>query len=135
MPIYGLDAAGNAAYIDSTGAGSIGDPYIVKNDLETSELKSAFVNASGNADIVSGVTSTKLRVMSMAITTSGACNVRLQSGGSVDLTPRFFMPANGNMTISNPLGLFESASGAKLNAVLSGSTSYGVMVAYREVPA
>lgn len=135
MAIYGLDANGDAAYVEATGAGTVGDPYIVKNDAFSSELKSAFVAASGSADVITAVTSTKLRVMAMAITASGACTVRLQSGGSANLTPSFFLPANGNITWSNSLGLFESVAGQKINAVLSGSTSYGVMLTYREVPA
>jgi len=31
--LYGLDAAGNAAYVKATGAGTNGDPFIVNHDL------------------------------------------------------------------------------------------------------
>lgn len=131
--LYGLDAAGNAAYIRATGAGAIGDPFIVNNDLFTSELKSAFVSASGSADVIAAVSSRKLRVMAMTITSVSGCTVKLQSGASTDKTPPFHIAANGNLVQSNPLGLFESVISEKINAVVSGTTTYTVMLSYREV--
>lgn len=133
--LYGLDAIGNAAYVKATGTGTDVDPYVVQNDAFTSQLKSAFVAASANADVVAAVASTKLRVLSLAITAASGCTVKLQSGASTDKTPPFHIGANGNISISNSLGLFESASGEKINAVLSGTTNYTVFVSYREVPA
>lgn len=131
--LYGLDAAGNAAYIRATGAGAIGDPFIVNNDLFTSELKSAFVSASGSADVIAAVSSSKLRVMAMTITSVSGCTVKLQSGASTDKTPPFHIAANGNLVQSNPLGLFEGIISEKINAVVSGATTYTVMLSYREV--
>jgi len=131
--LYGLDAAGNAAYVRATGAGAVGDPFIVNNDLFTSELKSAFVSASGNADVITAVSSRKLRVMAMTITSISGCTVKLQSGASTDKTPPFHIAANGNLVQSNPLGLFESVISEKINAVVSGTTTYTVMLSYREV--
>jgi len=131
--LYGLDAAGNAAYVKATGAGTNGDPFIVNHDLISSELKSAFVSASGNADVVAAVSGSKLRVMAMTITTLSGCTVKLQSGASTDKTPPFHLAANGNLTQANGLGLFDSIASEKLNAVVSGSTVYTVMLSYREV--
>jgi len=131
--LYGLDAAGNAAYVKATGAGTNGDPFIVNHDLISSELKSAFVSASGNADVVAAVSGSKLRVMAMTITTLSGCTVKLQSGASTDKTPPFHLAANGNLTQANGLGLFDSVASEKLNAVVSGSTVYTVMLSYREV--
>ena len=131
--LYGLDAAGNAAYVRATGAGAVGDPFIVNNDLFTSELKSAFVSASGNADVITAVSNRKLRVMAMTITSISGCTVKLQSGASTDKTPPFHIAANGNLVQSNPLGLFESVISEKINAVVSGTTTYTVMLSYREV--
>jgi hypothetical protein len=131
--LYGLDAAGNAAYVKATGAGTNGDPFIVNHDLITSELKSAFVSASGNVDVVAAVSGSKLRVTALTITSLSGCTVKLQTGGTADRTPPFHLGANGNLTQSNPLGLFESVSSEKLNAVVSGSTIYTVMLSYREV--
>lgn len=133
--LYGLDAAGNIAYVKSTGTGTNGDPYIVQNDAFINSLKSAFVATSGNADVVAAVASNKIRVLGLAITSASNGTVKLQSGGSTDKTPPFHIVANGNLTLSNSLGLFETAVGEKLNAVVSGTTNYTVMVAYREVPA
>jgi hypothetical protein len=131
--LYGLDAAGNAAYVKATGAGTNGDPFVVNHDLVSSEVKSAFISASGNVDVVTAVSGSKLRVMAMTITTLSGCTVKLQSGASTDKTPPFHLGANGNLTQSNPLGLFDSATSEKINAVVSGSTVYTVMLSYREV--
>ena len=131
--LYGLDAAGNAAYVKATGAGTNGDPFIVNHDLITTELKSAFVSASGNVDVVAAVSGSKLRVLAMTITSLSGCTVKLQSGGSTDVTPPFHLGVNGNLTQANDLGLFESVASQKLNAVVSGSTVYTVMLSYREV--
>lgn len=131
--LYGLDAAGNAAYVKATGAGTNGDPFIVNHDLISSELKSAFVSASGNVDVVAAVSGSKLRVMAMTITALSGCTVKLQSGASADKTPPFHLGANGNLTQGNGLGLFESNASEKLNAVVSGTTVYTVMLSYREV--
>ena len=131
--LYGLDAVGNAAYVKATGAGGDSDPYLVHNDAFTSALKSAFVSASGNADVVTAVSGSKLRVMAMTITSLSGCTVKLQSGASADVTPPFHLGDNGNLTQANSLGLFDSIAGEKLNAVVSGSTVYTVMLSYREV--
>lgn len=133
--LYGLDAVGNAAYVKATGAGGDSDPYLVHNDAFTSALKSAFVSASGNVDVIAAVTGSKLRVMAMTITSLSGCTVKLQSGASSDKTPPFHLGANGNLTQANSLGLFESATSEKINAVVSGSTTYSVMLSYREVVA
>lgn len=133
--LFGLDAAGNAAYIKAVGAGSIGDPYIVSNDLLISaQLKSAFVSStSGTAEVIPLAASTKFRVMAMTITSLSGCTVKLQSGASTPKTPPFHIAANGNLVQSNPLGLFESAIGENINVVVSGTTTYTVMLSYREV--
>jgi hypothetical protein len=133
--LYGLDAGGNAAYVKATGAGSNGDPFLVQNDAFTTQMKSAFITGSASADVVAAVGSTKLRVMSMAITAVSGCTVKIQSGGSTDKTPPFHITPDGNLTLSNTLGLFESGTGEKLNAVVSGTTTYSVMLTYREVTA
>lgn len=131
--LYGLDAGGNAAYVKATGAGSTGDPFIVQNDAFSTEMKSAFVTASGNIDVIAAVSSAKLRVMAMTITSASNSTVQLQSGGSTNKTPAFHIAANGNLTQSNSIGLFDSNVSEKINAVVSGTTSYAVMLTYREV--
>lgn len=133
--LYGLDAGGNAAYVRSTGTGSNGDPFIVQNDAFSTEVKSAFVTASGNVDVITAVASNKLRVMAMTITSASNGTVQLQSGGATNRTPAFHIAANGNLTQANAIGLFESNTGEKINAVVSGTTAYTVMLTYREVTA
>jgi hypothetical protein len=133
--LFGLDAAGNIAYVKATGTGTDGDPYLVQNDLVSNALKSAFVSAASGVDVVTAVSGSKLRVMAMTITASSGCTVKLQSGGSSDRTPPFHIGANGNLTQSSALGLFESATSEKINAVVSGTTVYTVMLSYREVVA
>jgi len=133
--LYGLDAVGNAAYVKATGAGGDSDPYLVHNDAFTNSLKSAFVTNSGNADVIAAVSGSKLRVMAMTVTSLSGCTVQLQSGGSSNVTPPMHIGANGNLTQSNSLGLFESVTSEKINAVVSGSTIYTVMLSYREVVA
>jgi hypothetical protein len=133
--LYGLDALGNAAYVKATGAGTNADPYVVQNDLHNTGLKSAQITNTASADVIAAVSSTKLRVLAMAITASSGCTVKLQSGASTDKTPPFHLGNNGSITLSNPLGLFESATGEKINAVVSGTTTYSVFLTYREVAA
>lgn len=131
--LYGLNAIGQVAYIKATGTGTNEDPFVVQNDLYNAGLKSAIVSSSSNADVVAAVAATKLRVLSMAITAVSGCTVKLQRGGSTDLTPPFHIGAGGNLVISNPLGLFETAVNEKINAVVSGTTTYTVFLSYREI--
>ena len=133
--LYGLDAVGNPAYIKATGIGSDADPFIVAHSIVEPTLKSAFISSSGNVDVVAAVSGSTLRVMAMTITSLSGCTVKLQSGASTDKTPPFHLGANGNLTQANGLGLFESVVSEKLNAVVSGSTVYTVMLSYREVVA
>jgi hypothetical protein len=133
--LYGLDAGGNAAYVKSTGAGSNTDPFIVQNDAFCTEVKSAFVTATGTINIVPLVASTKLRVMAMTITAVSGCTVKIQSSGATltDKTPPFHIGANGNLTQANAIGLFDSNTGEGLTMVASGITTYAAMLTYREV--
>lgn len=131
--LYGLDAIGNAAYVKATGAGSNADPYVVQNDLVNTGLKSAFVATTSGVDVVAAVGAAKLRVLSMAITAVSGCTVKLQRAGSSDMTPPFHLAANGNLTLANPLGLFETGVNEKINAVVSSPVAYTVFLNYREI--
>lgn len=133
MALFGLDAAGNSAYVQADGQGTTSTPYIMQHDLLTRSMKSAFASGTASADVVAGVTDKSIRVTSLIITATAACTLKLQSGGSTDITPAFRLPADGNLTITNELGLFETAAGEKLNAVVSAGGDYTVMVTYREV--
>ena len=133
--LYGLDAVGNAAYVKATGAGGDSDPYLVHNDSFTNELKSAFVAASSDADVIAAVSGSKLRVIAMTITTDSGGTVKLQSGASTDKTPPFHLGVNSNLTQADSLGIFDSIVSEKINAVVSGTTNYTVMLSYREIVA
>lgn len=131
--LYGRDAFGADAYLRSTGTGTNADPFIVAHDVFSSEVKSAFVTASGNADLIAAVSAKKLRILAIAITASDACTLKLQSGASSDLSPAWHLAPSGNFTLACELGLMESATGEKINAVLSGTANYTAFVSYREV--
>lgn len=131
--LYGRDALGADSYLQATGAGTNADPFLVAHDVVCSTLKTAFITASGNADVIASVNDKKLRILAIAITASDACTVQLQSGGAVDKTPPWPIAASGNFTLSNELGVLETGTGEKLNAVLSGTANYTVFVSYREV--
>jgi hypothetical protein len=133
MALFGLDAAGNTAYVQAGGLGTSADPYVLKHDLVSTEIKSAWVASTSGVDLVSGVTSKKLRVLNLAITATSGCTVQIQSGGSSNLTPAIPVQASGSFVLTNPLGIFETIPGEKLNTVVSSGASYQVMVTYREV--
>lgn len=133
MALFGLDAAGNTAYVQAGGDGSNTNPYVLQHDLLSREIKSAFVASTSGVDLVSGVTGRKLRVVNMAITATSGCTVQIQSGGSTALTPAFPIQTSGSLVLSNPLGLFDSVLSEKLNTVVSSGASYQVLVTYREV--
>lgn len=133
MSLFGLDAAGNSAYVQADGQGTTSTPYIMQHDLLTRSMKSAFASGIVDADVVAGVANKSIRVTSLVISAASGCTVQLQSGGTTDLTPAFPIVTSGNLAISNELGLFQTAAGEKLNAVVSSGGDYSVMVTYREV--
>jgi len=133
MALFGLDAAGNTAYVQAAGDGSNTNPYVLQHDLLSGDIKSAFVASTSGVDLVSGVTGKALRVVNLAITATSGCTVQIQSGGATNLTPAFPIPASGSLVMSNPLGLFDAVLSEKLNTVVSSGADYQVMVTYREV--
>lgn len=133
MALFGLDAAGNTAYVQAGGLGTTTDPYVLQHDLLSREIKSAWVASTSGVDVTSGVTGKKLRVLNATITATSGCTVQFQSGGSTNLTPAFPVQTSGSLVMGNPLGLFETVVGEKLNVVASSGASYQVFVTYREV--
>lgn len=134
MPnLYGRDANGNDAYIQAQGSGTALSPYATVHDLLGFGILSAQAEASGNTDIVTAVSGYKIRVLGLVVSASAACSVRFQTGGSGNLSPNFRIPSGDTVTIANSLGLFETTTGDKLNAVLSGTANYGILCTYRLV--
>jgi hypothetical protein len=131
--LYGRDALGADSYLSATGSGTNADPFVVAHDVFCSVQKSAFIAASGNADLIAAVSNKKLRVMAIALTASDACTLKVQSGGSNDKTPPWHIAPSGNFSLASDLGLFDSGTGEKLNVVLDGTANYTAFVSYREV--
>lgn len=131
--LYGRDAIGGDAYLQATGAGTNVDPFLVGHDVLCKVLKTAQISNTASADLVALVADKKIRVINLVLTASANCTIKLQSGGSTDLTPAFHLLANGHIAISNELGVIETLVGEKLNVVLAGSATYTAFVTYREV--
>ena len=129
--LKGGDKDGNDWYVRGTGAGSNADPFTAQNDLFTSSQLTQPFSLSASGDIITAVTGSKIRVVSLLITASAAITVKFQRAGTTDLTGALYLPANGSISISNPLGLFETGTGERLNAVLTGTGTYTGFVTYR----
>jgi len=130
-PLYGRDANGNDAYINAAGSGTASSPYSTVHDTVAFGLLSAQVDGSASADVVAAVSGYKVRVLGLALTADAPCSLRFQTGGSGNLTPRLRVPSGDTVTIANAMGLFDTTAGDKLNVVLSGTASYGVLCTYR----
>jgi hypothetical protein len=134
MALFGLDAGGTAAYVQAAGVGTEAQPYILQHDLLPSGIKSAWQASTSGEVLVSGIASTKVRVLNVVLTATSGGTVQFRSGASgVTLTPPMFVQSSGNMTFGMPLGLFETTAGESLQTVVSSGISYQVLVTYREV--
>jgi hypothetical protein len=133
MSLYGRDANGADAYIRASGTNATTDGLVTFHDSFSNDFKFKAVDTAVSADIIALVASTKLRVMSLTLSADAACNIQFQTGGTVDVTGKIYIPVNGTVHLSNALGLFESGSGEKINAVLTGTANVGISLSYREV--
>ena len=137
MALYGRDANGNDAYIRGTGAGSNTDGYLTFHDVFSDEVKFATATqlaATLTSDLVTAVAGAKIRVLSLTISAADACSVKFETGASAAVVAEsFYLPANGTISLSNELGLFETASGDKLMINKTGAADISVTVSYREV--
>ena len=134
MALFGLDAAGNSAYVQAAGDGAEETPYILQHDILPSGIKSAWVASTSGEVMVSGVATKALRVLNIAITTTSGGTVQFRSGASgVTLTPSFFIPSSGQFVMSNPMGIMSTTSGDALRTVVSSGIDYQAFVTYREV--
>lgn len=133
MALYGRDANGNDAYIEASGTGAITSGFVTYHDTFTRDLKFTAANLTASADVIPAVSGAKLRVMSLLISADAACSLKFQGDATADLTGEIYIPANGTVALSNPLGLFEADASDKLNAVLTGTANVGLTLGYREV--
>ena len=134
MALFGLDAAGNSAYVQAAGDGAEETPYILQHDILPSGIKSAWVASASGEVIVSGVASKALRVLNVAITATSGGTVQFRSGASgTTLTPPFLIPSSGQFILSNPMGIISTTAGEALETVVSSGIDYQAFVTYREV--
>jgi len=133
MALFGRDANGNDAYIEASGNGTTTSGFVTYHDAFTRDLKFKAVNLTASGDVIPAVAGAKLRVMSLLISASAACSLKFQTDATQDVSGTLYIPANGTVSISNPLGLFEADSSDKLNAVLTGTANVGITIGYREV--
>lgn len=134
MALFGLDAAGNSAYVQAAGDGAEATPYILQHDILPSGIKSAWVASTSGEILVSGVASKTLRVLNVAITATSGGTVQFRSGASgVTLTPPFLIPSSGQFVLSNPMGIVSTTAGEALRTVVSSGINYQAFVTYREV--
>jgi hypothetical protein len=135
MALFGLDAAGNSAYVQAVGNGAEDTPYILQHDILPSGIKSAWAASTSGEVVISGVTNASLRVLSVVITATSGGTVQFRSGASgTTLTPAFPVYVSGSpLTFNSPMGLFETTAGEGLETVVSGGIEYQALITYREV--
>jgi hypothetical protein len=135
MALFGLDAAGNSAYVQAQGDGSANVPYILQHDILPSGIKSAWTASASGEVVISGVANKSLRVLNVICTATSGGTIQFQSGASgTTLTPAFPVYASGTpLSIGSPMGLFQTATGEGLQTVVSSGIEYQTLITYREV--
>jgi len=134
MALFGLDAGGNSAYVQAAGDGTLATPYILQHDLLPSAIKSAQVATTSGVVVISGVASTKLRVLNAVVTATSGGTVQFLSGASgITLTPAFPIVSSGQLIFGHTLGVIETTAGEGLRTVVSSGINYQVLITYREV--
>ena len=90
--------------------------------------------SSGDNTLVAAVTDRKIVVLSLFLVGAGDVLVRFESGaGGTALTGQMDVTANSGFTLGfNPVGWFETASGALLNMELDGNVSCDGCLVYVE---
>lgn len=103
--------------------------------IVTPKFASIAVSGSGNNTLVAAVTSKKIRVLALWLTSNGSVNAKFQSGASgTDLTGFAYLVVNTGMVLPyNPVGWFETGSNTLLNLNLSGAVAVGGSLTYIEV--
>ncbi|MGA0070716.1 MAG: hypothetical protein ACO3HP_05380, partial [Candidatus Nanopelagicaceae bacterium] len=128
-------AAGNSAYVQAQGDGSITVPYILQHDILPSGIKSAWVASTSGEVVVSGVAGSAVRVLNVVCTATSGGTVQFRSGASgTTLTPAFPVYVSGSpLSYGSPMGLFQTSGGEGLQTVVSSGIEYQALITYREV--
>lgn len=118
--------------VDAVAAALQTDALMTGLTALTPKFKSISIAAS--ADLIAAVTSKKIRIVAGFLTVAADTTIKFQSGGSTDLTGAMTVKSGGGFVLPfNPVGYFESTSGAKLNAVLGTATQVSGSLTYIEV--
>lgn len=99
-------------------------------------VKTAIANPSTatTTQLVAAVANKKYRVVGLALVTTLANNVNLESA-TTDITAVFPLGANGGLVLPyNEHGWCETAANAALQVTTSAATACGVHVLYVEIP-
>jgi len=85
---------------------------------------------TANADVLALVADKKIRVLALfGVFTAGAGTLKFQTGGATDLTGAMSGVAEKSLVMPfNEYGWFETAVGAKLNAVIATTAFNGGLV-------
>lgn len=135
MALFGLDAAGNSAYVQAQGDGSLNVPYILQHDILPSGIKSAWAASTSGVVVISGVATKSLRVLNVVCTATSGGTIQFRSGASgTTLTPAFPVHASGTpLSFGSAMGLFQTTLGEGLSTVVSSGIEYQALITYREV--
>lgn len=125
---------------------AVAAPMPVQATLESGQITAAgtvltpkyaaiAASTSGNNTLVAAVTSKKIRVLALYAVSNGSVNAKFQTGaGGTDLTGLAYLVVNTGFVLPfNPVGWFETASGALLNLNLSAAIAVGGSLVYIEV--
>lgn len=87
-------------------------------------------SSSGDTALIAASTDAIYRVLSVAVVTTLANNVKFKSG-STDISATFPLGANGGIVLPfNEHGWFQTAAGEALNVNLGTATATGVQIQY-----
>ena len=91
--------------------------------LSTDHLQFAKISLSASGDLVTAVSGRKIRVVGYMLICDAAMTAKFQSGASTDLTGAVSIGANLGISYGGGVyaPAFETASGEKLNLVLTGT--------------
>jgi len=104
-------------------------------------VKRAFANVAASqtdADLVTAVTSKKIRVLSLnMVTAATATNVTFNSkpgGAGTAISPLYANGSNGGIALNyHPFGYFETTAGQGLSVTTGAGSTTGIHVTYVEV--
>ncbi len=124
-----MSAAGDRvdALFDRVGRQAVYQGYV---------LKHAVINCSTSGDntIVAAVSGKLIRVLAVLVMSDGTVDTRFESGASgTALTGQMPLLVNQGYALSNPWGLFQTASNTLLNLELSAAINVHGVVCYLEV--